>query len=63
VIVVEPGAFVVTIPPVAMVATSVADELQVTELVMSLELPSVNPPVALNCSVVFVRSDRVTALT
>ena len=62
-IVVEPLAFVDTSPPAATVATSVADEFHLAELLRSLDEPSLNVPRAVNCSVVFAGSDKLSALT
>jgi hypothetical protein len=63
VIVVEPAAFALAIPPVAMVATLVADEVQVTVPVRSEVLPSLKVPVAVNWSVALVWTDKLTAVT
>lgn len=52
VIVVWPGANPVARPPVLIVATDGVEELQLTELVRSCVLPSLNNPVALNDCVV-----------
>jgi len=49
VMLVDPTAMAVAKPPVAIVATLEFDELQVTELLKSLLLPSLNLPVAVNC--------------
>ena len=58
VMVVEPAAFAVTSPPLATVATLVADELQVTVLVTSETLPSLKVPVAVNGAVALVWSEE-----
>ena len=49
VMVVDPGALLVAIPTLEMVAALVFDELQVEELVRSLLVWSLYVPVALNC--------------
>lgn len=48
-IVTEPGARAVANPPPVIDATPLFDETQVTESVMSCELPSENVPIAMNC--------------
>jgi hypothetical protein len=63
VIVVEPLATADIMPPPAMVAIFVADELQVAELVRSFELPSLYDPIAVNCSELFVSTDKLGAVT
>lgn len=45
----EPVAFAVTIPPAAIAATLVRDELQVAVLVRSFVLPSLYVPMAVIC--------------
>jgi hypothetical protein len=52
VIVAVPAARPVASPPAPIVATLCADEFHVTEPVRLLELPSLNVPVAVNCSVI-----------
>lgn len=49
VIVLVPMAIPVAIPVVAMEATLVVEEVHCTELVTSLELPSLYLPIAVNC--------------
>ncbi|MFA6008871.1 MAG: hypothetical protein WC799_02730 [Desulfobacteraceae bacterium] len=49
VIVVDPVVTVVTKPPVAIVATAVLSEFQVTEVVRSFVVLSEKVPVAFNC--------------
>ena len=44
-----PAARALAIPPTVMLATFESDELHCTEAVMSLVVPSLNLPVALNC--------------
>ncbi len=50
-------------PVLLIVATLVFDELQVTELVRSPVLPSVNVPVAMNCCVVPSGIERLLGVT
>lgn len=50
-------------PVLLIVATLVFDELQVTELVRSPVLPSVNVPVAMNCCVVPLGIERLLGVT
>ena len=63
VIVVEPWVLAVTIPPLAMVATPVLDEVQVTEVRSLVPPVPLYLPVAVNCSVAPVRSDKLFAVT
>src|SRR5689334_8928703 len=51
VMLVEPALLAVAMPAELIVATVGADEAHVTELVMFRVLPSLKPPVAVNCSV------------
>jgi hypothetical protein len=57
VIVVTPEAIPVASPPVLMLAISGAEELHITESVTFLLLPSLNVPMAVNCSVVPTTSE------
>lgn len=64
VIVVEPAALALTMPPLEIVATPVLDEVHETELVRSFEPPlPLYVPVAVNCSVAPIRSVRFVAVT
>ncbi len=65
VIVVEPAAAAVAIPPAAMVAAAVFDELHFTDVVISCWVPSEKVPVAVNCSIeptLMIRFAGVTAM-
>ncbi len=64
VMVVEPAALALTIPPLEIVATLVLDEIHETELVRSFVPPLLlYVPVAVNCSVAPIRSVRFAAVT
>ena len=62
-IVVEPVPTEVANPAVLMVATVVAEELQVAVLVRFWVLPSLNVPVAVNCWVFPLVSDGFAGVT
>ena len=63
VMVVEPAAFVVTMPVLEIVAALVFDEVHVADLVRSLLLPSLYSPVAVNCCPIPAATEVMAGVT